>query len=99
MGHTGVTQFLRILRLANRHQLTVIPHATIGLGVFLAASIHASAAHTAVECHEYQHSILEKNLRYVDTDLRCDAGTYRIPSGHGHGVVPQIDRLAEYIEA
>ena len=37
MGHTGVTQFVRIARYAQAHNLQIIPHATIGSGIFLAA--------------------------------------------------------------
>ena len=57
MGHTGVTQFMRIGRYAEAHHLAIIPHATIGAGIFLAASLQASAALQNVEWHEFQHSV------------------------------------------
>ena len=89
IAHTGVTQFGAIARLAASRGAAVIPHATIGVGIFMAASLHASAAVGGVPYHEYQHSIFDRNLRYVDTTMSCAAGYYRLPDGPGHGVTPR----------
>ena len=43
MAHTGVSQFVAIAKLAQARGAGVIPHATIGVGIFMAASLHASA--------------------------------------------------------
>jgi L-alanine-DL-glutamate epimerase-like enolase superfamily enzyme len=91
MGHTGVTEFLHIGRMAHAFHVDTIPHASIGIGVFMAASLHAAAALKRVPYHEYQHSIFDKNLRYVTGDMACEAGFYRLPSGPGHGVAPHPD--------
>lgn len=93
MGHKGVTEFLRVAGLAQVHHLEVIPHATIGIGIFLAASLHASAAAAAVTCHEFQHSIVEPNRRFLDGEITCKAGHYSLPSGHGLGVRPSAEAL------
>lgn len=93
MGHKGVTEFMRIGLYAQAHHLRVIPHATIGIGLFLAASLHASSALAAVECHEYQHSIFEPNRRLLQGDMDCGAGFYRLPSGPGLGVEPSQDAI------
>jgi galactonate dehydratase len=93
MGHTGVTDFMRMCGLAQVHHLEVIPHATIGIGIFLAASLHASAAAQRVTCHEFQHSIFEPNRRYLDGDMVCEAGSYRLPRGPGLGVKPSAEAL------
>lgn len=93
MGHKGVTEFLRIAGLAQTHHLEVIPHATIGIGIFLAASLHASAAAAAVTCHEFQHSIVEPNRRFLEGEITCNSGLYSLPSGHGLGVRPSADAL------
>jgi galactonate dehydratase len=89
MGHTGVTQFLAIGRLAAAFAARVMPHASIGVGIFQAASLHAAATLPNVPYHEYQHSIFDKNLAYVTTAMRCDAGFYHLPSGPGLGVEPK----------
>ena len=94
MGHTGITQFLRIARLAETHHLSVIPHATIGSGLFLAASLHASAVLTGIESHEFQHSIFGPFRHFTGDALRCEAGAYSLPSGPGLGVEPSDAMLA-----
>ena len=88
MGHTGVTEFIQIGHLAHAFHVATIPHASIGIGVFMAASLHATAALKRVPYHEYQHSIFDKNLRYVTGDMACGGGEYTLPSGFGHGVEP-----------
>ncbi len=52
------------------------------------ASLQATASLKRVPYHEYQHSIFDKNLRYVTGDMGCEAGFYRIPTGPGLGVEP-----------
>lgn len=94
MGHTGITQFMRIAGLAEAFHAKVIPHASIGLGIFMAASLQASAAIQNLPSHEFQHSILLKNKRYLKGDLSCDAGVYTVPTGPGLGVEPNDEALA-----
>lgn len=91
MGHTGVTEFLHIGRMAHAFHVDTIPHASIGIGIFMAASLQATAALKRVPYHEYQHSIFDKNLRYVIGDMGCSDGFYRLPSGPGLGVEPHPD--------
>ncbi|HYT98223.1 MAG TPA: mandelate racemase/muconate lactonizing enzyme family protein, partial [Casimicrobiaceae bacterium] len=93
IAHTGVTQFMAIARAARAHHAAVVPHATVGVGIFLAASLHAAAAVGDVSMHEYQHSVLDRNLRFVDTTMRCEAGYYHVPAGPGHGVVPRAELM------
>lgn len=102
MGHTGITQFLRIGHLAETFHARIIPHATIGVGVFLAASLHASAALAGVAGHEYQHSIMDRNLRFLDQQgMGCAAGAYTLPEGPGLGVTPSaaLDPFVRFREA
>lgn len=89
MAHTGVSQFMAIARLADQFGARTIPHATIGVGIFMAASLQASATLPNCPYHEYQHSIFDRNLSYVDTAMRCAAGYYRLPTGPGLGVTPR----------
>ena len=91
MGHTGVTEFMKIARMAEAFHCRVIPHASIGIGIFQAASLHAAAALQHVPYHEYQHSVFDRNLRFVTGDMRCERGRFHLPSGIGHGVAPSGD--------
>lgn len=96
MGRTGITQFLRICQLADVHHVRVAPHATIGFGVFMAASLHASAAAAMLSRHEVQNHFVHRYLDHFDTTMRCEAGEYRLPQGPGLGIAPK-DSLMRYL--
>lgn len=88
MGHTGLTQFMRIALLAKRHGIPLAPHATIGTGIFLAASLHASTVAAQFWKHEWQHSVFARNLLLLDTDMTHIDNAYRPPTGIGLGIAP-----------
>ncbi len=88
MGHTGVTEFVRIAALASAHHLRLMPHATIGLGIFLAASLQVCATLRDAVLHEYQHSVFDRNLRFVRGGLARSGAEYIVPDGPGLGVEP-----------
>lgn len=88
MAHTGPTEFMQIARLAQAFHMQVMPHATIGTGIFLAASLQAAAALPNVTMHEYQHSVFDRHLHLLQTTMRCEAGHYTVPAGPGLGVEP-----------
>lgn len=88
MGHTGITEFLRIAELARERGLRLMPHATIGLGIFLAASLQACASLEVETLHEYQHSVFDANLRYLQGDIHMAGIEYAVPDAAGLGVSP-----------
>jgi len=88
VAHTGLSQFIAIARLAAQEGIGVIPHATIGAGIFHAASLHAAASLADVPFHEHQHSVFDANLRFVETKMRCHNGFFELPDGPGLGVTP-----------
>jgi L-alanine-DL-glutamate epimerase-like enolase superfamily enzyme len=88
MGHTGVSEFVAIARLAQTFHVEIMPHATIGTGIFMAASLQASAAMRKIRYHEYQHSIFDRNLKFVTGDMACADGHFRVPTAPGIGVEP-----------
>jgi L-alanine-DL-glutamate epimerase-like enolase superfamily enzyme len=88
MGHTGITQFVRIARLAAEHKARIAPHATVGTGLFLAASLQVSATLPHLWKHEWQHSIFTRNLAFLDSDMGYADGAYRLPSAPGLGARP-----------
>ncbi|MXU65079.1 mandelate racemase/muconate lactonizing enzyme family protein [Oceanomicrobium pacificus] len=96
IGHTGITQFARIGQMAQAFHKKLIPHASISMGLFMAASLQATAALQRVPYHEYQHSIFDRNLDFTDGDMGCEAGHYRIPTGPGLGVEPN-DALLQHV--
>lgn len=86
MGHTGITNFMRIGAIAQARNIDLIPHATIGTGIFLAASLCASAALKATTFHEFQHSVFEPNRVLLRSEMDCKEGAYTLPNGPGLGV-------------
>ncbi|TMH06975.1 MAG: mandelate racemase/muconate lactonizing enzyme family protein, partial [Betaproteobacteria bacterium] len=88
VAHTGLSQFIAIARLAAQQGIGVIPHATIGIGIFHAASLHGAASLPDVAFHEHQHSVFDANLRFVETSMRCYKGFFELPDGPGLGVTP-----------
>jgi len=89
MGHTGISQFMQIAHMAHAFHVKVIPHASVGVGIYQAASLHASAALPNVPMHEYQHSVFDRNLAFVSTTMRCEGGAFTLPEGPGLGIEPK----------
>ncbi|MGO4835590.1 enolase C-terminal domain-like protein, partial [Rhizobiaceae sp. 2RAB30] len=89
MGHTGIAEFIQIGRMAQTFHMNVIPHASISVGIFMAASLQAASALQNVPYHEYQHSVFDRNLAYADGDMGCADGAYIVPTGAGIGVEPR----------
>ena len=98
MGHIGISQIMQICRMANAFHMKVIPHASIGIGIFQAASLHATAALPNSPMHEYQHSIFDRNLQYVNTAMACTNGAFTMPEGPGLGIEPN-DTVWQYVRA
>jgi L-alanine-DL-glutamate epimerase-like enolase superfamily enzyme len=96
MGHTGISQFMQIAHMANAFHVEVIPHASVGVGIYQAASLHASAALLNVPMHEYQHSVFDRNLAFVSTTMRCERGAFALPEGPGLGIEPR-ESLWQYV--
>ena len=97
MGHTGITQFRRIAALAAERGATIAPHATIGTGLFLAASVQVSATLRHLWKHEWQHSVFERNLQLLNSDMGYADGAYRLPTSPGLGAAPNM-RLWDFAE-
>ena len=96
VAHTGVSQFRAITQFAAQKRIATIPHATIGIGIFMAASLQAAATLRACPYHEYQHSVFDNAQRFVDTTMRCEAGFYQVPTGPGLGTAPR-DELWRHV--
>lgn len=95
MGHTGITQFMRMGLAAQAANLRIIPHATIGSGIFLAASLQASAALEGIVCHEFQHSIFCRNTGLITEGIEVENGEYRLADKPGLGIEPTEELIAQ----
>jgi galactonate dehydratase len=96
MAHTGITAFWRICQMAQAFHCKVMPHATINVGLVQAASLQVAATLGNLAMHEYQHSIFDRNLQFVETSMRCAEGYFTLPEGPGLGAEPK-DAVFEYV--
>ena len=99
IGHSGITEFMQIGRMAQTFHMNVIPHASISVGIFMAASLQAASALKNVPYHEYQHSVFDRNLGYTTGDMGCAEGHYTIPTGAGLGVEPKEEIFRYVVKA
>ncbi|WP_431283110.1 mandelate racemase/muconate lactonizing enzyme family protein [Humitalea sp. 24SJ18S-53] len=88
MARTGITGFLRAATLAQAFAVPLAPHATVGIGIFLAASLQAASTAWRCDWHEWQHSIWDATRRFVVSEMDCAAGFYSVPTGNGIGAEP-----------
>ena len=96
MGRTGITSFMKICNMAQGFHCQVMPHGSIGIGIFLAASLHATATLPNVPYHEYQHSIVDENQKYLNGNIECRNGCFVLPHGLGTGVEP-AEEVFQYV--
>ena len=96
MGRSGITQFMKMATLAEAYHARVMPHATIGFGIFMAASLQASAAIGDLPMHEFQNAVLPRHLKHFDTTMTCENGFYSVPNAPGLGIEPR-ESLWEFI--
>ncbi len=98
MGRSGITQFMQMADLAAVYHARVMPHATIGFGIFMAASLQASAAIEDLPMHEYQNTVMPRHLPLFETQMACEAGFYIVPDAPGIGIEPK-DALWNHVVA
>jgi galactonate dehydratase len=99
IGHSGIAEFIQIGRMAQAFHMNVIPHASISVGIFMAASLQAASALQNVPYHEYQHSVFDRNLSFTSGDMGCSDGAYAIPTGAGLGVEPREEIFQYAVKA
>lgn len=92
VGRCGITEFLRIAALAETFNVPCAMHVGVGLGVYLAATVHAAAAIPNLSVMEHQPLMYALGNRMLTKPLVCTADGYALPSGPGLGVA--VDEAA-----
>ena len=97
LGRCGLTEGLRIARMARELGIPVVPHLSIAMGPQIAAAIHFAAAVSNSGLLEFNPHVLSVANRFLAEHLVCCGGRYRVPSGPGLGVdvryAPQANNL------
>jgi D-galactarolactone cycloisomerase len=85
LGRSGLTEGLKIARIAADRGIAVVPHISIAMGPQIAAAIHLAAALPGCELLEYNPSVFEVANRYLVEPLECGQGRYVVPDRPGLG--------------
>ena len=95
VGRAGISEVIKIANMAEAFNVRVAPHLSVGLGICIAATIHAAAAIPNLYLLEYQPPVFEIANLLLESPLTCSAGFYEIPTGAGLGVALDEKRLRE----
>ena len=93
VGRAGVSEVIKIASMAEAFNVKMAPHLSVGLGVCIAATIHAAAAIPNLYLLEYQPPVFEIANLLLKSPLTCDSGYYEIPRSAGLGVELDESRL------
>lgn len=85
LGRCGITESLRLSRLAAGHGVEVVPHLSIALGPQIAAAVHFAAA-AGCPWLEYNPAVLEVANRLLVRPIAVDGQGWTVPEGPGLGV-------------
>ncbi|TLS49004.1 mandelate racemase/muconate lactonizing enzyme family protein [Paenibacillus antri] len=97
VGRTGISEFQAIAELGEAFHRRIAPHSSSGLGVCIAASIHASAAAPNLYMLEWKPNVFESANRLLLQPLTCKGGALAIPHGPGLGVEPDYAALKQLV--
>jgi D-galactarolactone cycloisomerase len=86
LGRCGITEGLRLARMAQRHNVTVVPHLSIAMGPQIAAALHFAAAVENCELAEFNPQVLDMANRFLREPLTMEHAAYRIPERPGLGI-------------
>lgn len=95
VGRTGLSELIKIARMAEAFNIPIAPHQSVGLGVCIAASIHAAAAIPNLFMLEYQPPVFELANTLLVDPLVCRAGQFYLPEGVGLGIQMDERKLAD----
>ena len=95
VGRAGVSEVIKIASMAEAFNVKMAPHLSVGLGICIAATIHAAAAIPNLYMLEYQPPVFEIANLLLKSPLTCNAGHYEMPGGAGLGVELDESRLPE----
>lgn len=93
VGRAGISETIKIATMAEAFNVQMAPHLSVGLGVCIAATIHAAAAIPNLYLLEYQPPVFEIANLLLKSPLTCASGYYEIPSSAGLGVELDEDKL------
>ena len=95
VGRAGISEVIKIANMAEAFNTLVAPHLSVGLGICIAATIHAAAAIPNLYLLEYQPPIFAAANLLLESPLSCATGFYELPTSPGLGVELDEQKLRE----
>lgn len=86
LGRCGITEGMRLARLAADAGAVVVPHISIAMGPQIAAALHFAAAVPECGLAEYNPQVFAVANRFLDKPLRLEDTSYVVPDGPGLGI-------------
>ncbi len=93
VGRAGISEVVKIANMAEAFNARIAPHLSVGLGICIAATLHAAAAIPNLYLLEYQPPVFEVANMLLEAPLFCSGGSYELPRGAGLGVELDEKRL------
>jgi galactonate dehydratase len=86
LGRCGITEGMRLARLAADSGAAIVPHVSIAMGPQIAAAIHFAAAVPACRLIEYNPQVFAVANRFLEQPLGLEGTSYTIPEEPGLGI-------------
>lgn len=86
LGRCGLTEGLRIAKMARNNGMEIVPHVSIACGPQIAAAIHFARLCENCNLLEYNPRVFEIANRFLREPLRMDGANYVVPEGAGLGI-------------
>ncbi|MER5966351.1 mandelate racemase/muconate lactonizing enzyme family protein [Streptomyces sp. NPDC002057] len=98
VARTGITEAMTIAALADAHHVPVAFHHSVGLGVALAAGLHASAAAGNSAFFELQPTVVPYAQRILREPMDAGPASFALPEGPGLGIDVDLDTVRTLAE-
>jgi galactonate dehydratase len=96
VGYTGISELRRIAQLAEAFHVACAPHLSAGLGVCIAAAVHAAAAMPNLYRLEHSPASFARGNTLLRRPLELRDGAYVLPQAPGLGVEVAEAALDEF---
>lgn len=97
VGRCGISELMRISKMAKPYQKSVAPHLSVGQGGCIAATLHCDAAlENFYGMQEFQPTILSVANQFLSSSIRCENGCWVLPEGVGSGIEFDEEKVRYY---
>ena len=97
VGRCGISELMRISKMAKPYGKPVAPHLSVGQGGCIAATLHCDAALGNFHgMQEFQPTILSVANQFLAKPICCENGLWQLPEGPGLGIEFDEDKVRYY---